>query len=106
MDESTYSGLVAAAFQRIVTALDDVDPDVLDVVATSDMITVTDVRSGEKVIVNTQRAVWQLWVAGRGQGIHFTFGDGRWLDDKARGFELFTWVGECVGAMSGLSLKL
>jgi CyaY protein len=107
VDESTYNALIAAAFKRIVKSLDDVDPDVLDVVATGDMVTAIDARSGEKVVVNTQRAVWQIWVAGKGQGIHFSLSsDGRWLDDKAKGLELFGWVAECVNAMAGLSVKL
>jgi CyaY protein len=107
VDESTYNSLIAAAFKRIVKSLDDVDPDVLDIVATGDMVTATDAKSGEKVVVNTQRAVWQIWVAGKGQGIHFTLAaDGRWLDDKGKGLELYAWVAECVNAMAGLSVKL
>ena len=107
MDESAYNGLVSSAFKRIVKGLDDVDPDVLDVVSTGDKIDITHVPNGEKVIVNTQRAVWQIWVAGKGQGIHFSHEtDGRWRDDKGKGLELLAWVGECVGAMTGLQVKL
>lgn len=107
MDESTYNGLIATAFKRIVKVLDDTDPDLLDIVATGDMVTVTHAKTGEKVVVNTQRAIWQIWVAGKGQGLHFSLApDGRWLDDKHKGHELFAWVADCVNAMSGLSLKL
>ncbi len=107
MDDSTYNGLIAAVFKRIVKGLDGVDPDVLDVVATGDKIDVTHVPSGEKVIVNTQRAIWQIWVAGKGQGIHFGLGpDGRWLDDKGKGLELFAWVTDCVTTLTGEPLTL
>ncbi|MBK7864122.1 MAG: iron donor protein CyaY [Archangiaceae bacterium] len=107
MDESTYNGLIATAFKRIVKGVDAIDPDLVDVVATGDKIDVTHVPNGEKVVVNTQRAIWQIWVAGKGQGIHFALqADGRWLDDKGKGLELFSWVGECVAAMTGEALKL
>jgi CyaY protein len=106
VDESTYNGLIATAFKRIVKALDDADPDVLDVVSTGDKIDVTHVPDGEKVVINTQRAIWQIWVAGKGQGIHFSHAtDGRWLDDKGKGLELYAHVADCVNAMSGLSLR-
>jgi CyaY protein len=35
-------------------------------------------------------------------GIHFSLGDdGRWMDDKGKGLELFAWVSECVAALTG-----
>ncbi|MBL8953544.1 MAG: iron donor protein CyaY [Myxococcaceae bacterium] len=107
MEETTYNALIATAFKRIVKGLDDVDPDLLDVVSTGDKIDATHLPSGEKVVVNTQRAIWQIWVAGRGQGIHFSHqADGRWLDDKGKGLELFAWVTECVTALTGEPLTL
>lgn len=106
MDEATYNQRVAAVFKRLLTALDEVDPDVLETDSTGDMLTVT-ARSGEKCIVNTQRAVRQLWVAGKGQGIHFDFdpADGRWKDDKGRGLELFAHVADVVRSLSGERLS-
>ena len=107
MNETTYNALITTAFKRIVKGLDDVDPDLLDVVSTGDKIDATHMASGEKVVVNTQRAIWQIWVAGNGQGIHFSYApDGRWLDDKGKGLELFAWVTECVTALTGQPLAL
>lgn len=107
MDEAAYSVAVAQAFKRIVKAVDAADPDTVDCDATGDMVTITAAKSGEKVVVNTQRAVRQIWVAGQGEGVHFSLAaDGRWLDDKARDRELFAWVKACVEAASGLSLPV
>ncbi|ATB32020.1 iron donor protein CyaY [Melittangium boletus] len=105
MDEATYSGLVAAAFKRILAAADGFDPDVLEADSTGDMLTLTS-ASREKCIVNTQRAVRQIWVAGGGQGIHFSYepGQGLWLDDKGKGLELFRFVSDVVRSMSGEAL--
>jgi CyaY protein len=105
LDETTYNNLVAGVFKRLVAAADAADPDVLECDATGDMVTFT-AKSGEKVVVNTQRAVRQIWVAGKGAGIHFSLAaDGKWMDDKNKGLELNAWVVECVQAMSGETLK-
>ena len=71
------------------------------------MVTLT-APSKEKCIVNTQRAVRQIWVAGQGEGIHFSYDEqtGRWLDDKGRGLELFAFVKRVVRALTGEDLKL
>lgn len=107
MDEATYNQRVATVFKRLLAALDRVDPDVLEAESTGDMLTVT-ARSGEKCIVNTQRAVRQLWVAGKGQGIHFDYdpADGRWKDDKGRGLELFAHVADVLEHLSSQRLAL
>ncbi len=105
LDEATYSGLVSSAFKRLVAAADEIDPDVLDCDSTGDMVTFT-AAGGSKVVVNTQRAVRQIWVAGKSQGIHFSWDGSRWLDDKGKGLELFQWVSECVEAACGEKLTV
>src|SRR5271169_939931 len=105
MDETRYNQLVAAAFATLMRALDKVDPDVLDADSTGDMVTVTS-ASGQKVVVNTQRAARQIWVAGKSLGVHFSFApDGRWMDDKGKGVELFTFVADAVEAIAGVGLE-
>lgn len=107
LDEPTYDGLVSQAFKRIVAGADNADPDRLEADATADMITLSS-SSGEKVVVNTQRAVRQIWVAGGGEGIHFSWDEaaGTWRDDKGRGLELLSFVEQVVEAMSGERLGL
>ena len=107
LDDTTYNSLVADVFKRLLKGLDTVDPDALDADSTGDMVTVTG-NKGAKVVVNTQRAVRQLWVAGKGAGIHFDFdpASAKWLDDKGKGHELFAWVSECVEAASGAKVAL
>lgn len=102
MDEARYNQLVAAVFKRMLAAADAVDPDVLEADSTGDMLTLT-ARSREKCIVNTQRAVRQIWVAGKSQGIHFSYDEasGTWKDDKGRGLELFSFVADVVHDISG-----
>jgi CyaY protein len=102
MDEPLYNQRIAAAFKRIVAAADALDPDVLEAESTGDMVTLT-TASREKCIINTQRAVRQVWVAGRGQGIHFSYDEasGTWRDDKGQGLELFRFVSDVVRDLCG-----
>lgn len=105
LDDATYAAEVAALFKRLVKAIDAADPDAIECDATPDMVTITALPAGTKVIVNTQRAVKQIWVAGQGMGVHFQREpDGVWRDDKQAGHELMRWVGQCVEAASGVVL--
>ena len=105
--ESAYAAAVAVFFKKLIAVADQVDPDLLECDATGEMVTLTAPKTGAKVIVNTQRAVDQIWVAGKGEGVHFSrSADGRWLDDKGKGLELSAWVTECVREASGVELKL
>jgi CyaY protein len=105
VEEARYHALVGPVFKRIVAAVDEVDPDVLEADSTGEMVTLT-AASGEKCIVNTQRAARQIWVAGKSQGIHFDYeeGSGLWRDDKGKGLELFAFVAEVVREMAGVEL--
>ena len=102
LDDATYDRLVSRTFRRMMEALDAADPDILETDATADMITVTSAR-GEKCIINTQRAVQQIWVAGLSQGIHFDWdaASERWMDDKGLGLELFAHVEHVLSDLSG-----
>jgi len=102
MDEALYNQRVAAVFKRMLAAADTLDPDVLEADSTGDMLTLT-ARSREKCIVNTQRAVRQIWVAGKSQGIHFSYDEasGTWKDDKGKGLELFAFVADVVRELTG-----
>jgi CyaY protein len=107
IDEGRYNQLSAALFKRLVQAGDAVDPDQLETDSTGDMVTLT-AASGEKCIVNTQRAARQIWVAGKSQGIHFSYDEasGTWLDDKQKGLELLAFVKDVVKSISGVDLDV
>ena len=104
MDESAYDKLVKSTFRRVEDALADVDPDVVELTATGDMLTLQ-FASGVRCILNTQRAVRQLWLAARATAWHFSYDAGRaeWLDDKGRG-DLWTILGGAVKELSGQNL--
>jgi CyaY protein len=107
LDDATYASATAQLFKRLIKACDQVDPDLLEADGSTEMLTITATRTGEKIIVNTQRAVQQVWVAGKGEGVHFSLdASGRWLDDRGKGLEVVAWVVECVRAAVGVTLAL
>jgi CyaY protein len=104
MDEPSYDKLVARTFRQVEDRLADVDPDVVELTATGDMLTLQ-FASGVRCILNTQRAVRQLWLAARASAWHFSYetaGD-TWLDDKGRG-DLWSILRSAVKELSGQDL--
>lgn len=89
MDESSYERLAADTFKQVLDLFQDVDPDDADAELAGDVIRV-ELRGGGKIVLNTQRPVRQIWLAGGRSAWHFSYdlASQRWLDDKGRG-ELF-----------------
>jgi CyaY protein len=107
IDESQYNQQISAVFNILMKASDHVDPDILESSTSGDMVALT-AASGQKCIVSTQRAVRQIWVAGKGLGIHFSFDESsqKWKDDKAQGLELYQFIQDVVKTISGANLLL
>ena len=89
MDESSYERLAAETFKQVLDLFEDVDTDDADVESAGDVIRV-ELRGGGRIVLNTQRPVRQIWLAGGQSAWHFSYDSQRerWLDDKGRG-ELF-----------------
>jgi CyaY protein len=106
MDEQAYLHLCDAVFRKIQDAFDDVDPDVADVTAAGDVVTIA-FADGSKCIVNTQRPVRQIWLAGGSRAWHFDHdaATGLWRADKPPHEELFATIRE-IARGKGLELAL
>jgi CyaY protein len=106
LDEARYLDLAHATFRRIVDAFEDVDAEDADVESAGDVVTIT-WRDGTRCIVNTQRPVRQIWMAGGDRAWHFDWDAERcvWLDDKGSGAELLSTLA-AIGQSHGLLLVL
>jgi CyaY protein len=104
VDESSYERLAADTFKRVLDLFQDVDPDDADAEAAGDVVRVA-LRGGQRIVLNTQRPVRQLWLAGGQSAWHFSYdaSSQRWLDDKGRG-ELFDVLRKLAKDAAGLSL--
>ena len=97
VDERAYLHLADKTFKRLLDALDDVDPEDVDVDSAGDVITIV-LRGGKKCVMNTQRPVRQIWLAGGARAWHFSWDEAgqRWVDDKNGADELFATVAKLV----------
>lgn len=107
MDESLYQRHVMAAFRKIEDALADVDPDLVEVSSTGDVVTLT-MPKGVRCVINTQRPARQIWMAVKDQAWHFSYDQvsGRWDDDKGRGVELLENVEKVIKEFSGADVRI
>jgi CyaY protein len=60
---------------------------------------------GGKIIVNSQAAVREIWVAAKSGGYHFRGDGGRWVNTRD-GSELFTALSAWVSQQAGESVNL
>ena len=104
LDEAHYLRLAHAAFEKLVDGFDDLDAELADLDVAGDVVTIA-FASGKKCIVNTQRPVRQLWLAGGQRAWHFSYDEpsARWLDDKGSGDELFSTVARIVHEAAGVT---
>lgn len=103
MDEARYLELARQAFSRIEKAVDQLDADVLDLDSGGDVLTLT-CRDGVRVVVNTQRPVQQIWLAGAGRAWHFGWDGERWVDARREMAELYATLDELLLAHAGVKL--
>ena len=95
--EADYRKRVQEVFDGISARLEGVDPDQAECEQAFGMLSIT-FSDKTKLILSTQAAVRQIWVAARGTAYHFSFeqGTGEWLDDKGRPVELLAFVRKSV----------
>jgi len=60
---------------------------------------------GSKIIVNSQAAAREIWVAAKSGGYHFRGEGGRWVNTRD-GTELFAALSACVSQQAGISVNL
>lgn len=61
--------------------------------------------NGSKIIVNSQAAMREIWVAAKSGGYHFRHDGARWLNTRDGG-ELFAALSACASQQSGEAVDL
>jgi len=105
MGEPEYRQRVDEALRHIDVAFEDIDPDLAESDCAQGSLVVT-FRQTLKLIVSPQAPVRQVWVAFRDRAWHLSLADGRWLDDRGGGVELFALVASIVREQAGVILPL
>ena len=108
LPEPEYRALIQAAFDRVLKALDDTDPDVVEAELSQGTLNLR-LADGARWILSAQPPVRQLWlaVASKGRAFHFDYdgATGRWRDDKGEGIELFAYLAALLREVAGLTVK-
>ena len=102
MDESTFYKLAQDAFSRILSVLDEEDPDVVEADMTAGVLKIH-FPSGTPYILNTQRPVREIWLAAGKQAWHFRCESAQWLCPKT-GDELFARLSQLIKDRAGLNV--
>ena len=103
MGESEFLARAEATLDAIEAALDRLnDDDMLDVECSrsGNVLEIEFIDNGSKIIVNSQAAMQELWVAARSGGFHYRQQDGKWLNTRDDS-ELYAALSELVTAQSG-----
>jgi iron donor protein CyaY len=108
MEEKDYRILVKETYQSIEKALENVDPDLMEV--EPGLGTLSFVSKKGKTILSTQPSVRQLWLAAAalGEAVHFNWDEKSktWMDDRGQGKELKKYLAEIFKRTSGLEIRL
>jgi len=108
MGESEFLAQAEAALDAIEAALDRLnDEDVVDVECSrsGNVLEIEFIDNGSKIIVNSQAAMKELWVASRSGGYHYKQIDGQWINSRDN-TELYASLSEMVSAQGGAQVVL
>ncbi|MGO4380106.1 iron donor protein CyaY [Pseudoduganella sp. RAF53_2] len=108
MTESEFLELAEETLDAVEAALDRLaDQDMVDVECSrnGNVLEIEFLENGSKVIVNSQAAMKELWVAARSGGFHYRFLEGKWCDTRS-GLELFAALSEIATAQGGAPVVL
>jgi len=82
MDESRFNQMADELLVAIEDAIDETELDI-DFETSGGILTLS-FENGNKIIINRQAPLRQIWVATRSGGFHFNFDEasGQWQEDK------------------------
>ena len=109
MSESEFLAAAEAALDAIEIGMEragdaaDVD---LECSRSGNVLEIEFIDQGSKIIVNTQAAMQEIWVAARAGGFHYRMTDDQHWKDTRDGSELFAALSRLASAQGGAILHL
>lgn len=109
MSESEFLSVAEATIDAIEIGLErageaaDVD---VECSRSGNVLEIEFIDQGSKIIVNTQAAMQEIWVAARTGGFHYRLGDDQQWTDTRDGSELFASLSRLASAQAGAILHL
>jgi CyaY protein len=102
-NESDFTAAAERALNAIEAAIDACDAD-LESTRTGNVLTI-ELGDGSKIVVNSQAAMRQIWVAAKSGGYHYDWRDGGWRDTRD-GSELFAALSRIISAQGRAAVLL
>ena len=98
MENKEYFTRVSELFEKVEDKLDEFEEDI-DYDSTPDKLVVNIEKNDEKIVINTQRAIKEIWLAGNSRGWHFQYISGKdiWFAE-AEQEEFFNCLGKLLDA--------
>jgi CyaY protein len=103
MSDSEFLDLVDETLLQIENALESENVEVEP--SRSGNVLALEFENGSKIIINSQVALHEIWVAARAGGFHFRRDGSLWRDTRA-GTEFFAALSNFVGEQSGTPVAL
>lgn len=108
MTESEFMALAEHTLARIEGALEQVsnagDID-LECSRSGNVLEIEFIDNGTKIIVNSQAAMQEIWLAARSGGFHYRYQNDRWVDTRD-GTGLFCALSRVVSEQGGVQVTL
>ena len=95
MSESEFLEAAEATLEAVERAVDGADTDI-EVSRAGNVLTL-ELGDGSKVIINSQGAMQQMWIASKGGAFHYMRSGDRWLDTRD-GSEFFESLSRLIHA--------
>ncbi len=108
MGEHEFLDLAESTLDKIEAALDSLnDEDLLDVECkrSGNVLEIEFIYNGSKIIVNSQAAMQEMWVAAKSGGFHYKHDGGKWFNTRDKS-ELFASLSKLVSEQAGTTVKL
>ncbi len=102
MTESEYNHLADATLNHLETALDVA---LVDFERAGGGVMEIEFDDGSVIVVNTQAAAQEIWVAAKSGGFHYRWDGASWRDSRS-GEELYAALSRLATAQSGTSVEL
>ena len=109
MSESEFLALAEAVLDAIEIGMErageaaNVD---LECSRSGNVLEIEFIDQGSKIIVNTQAAMKEIWVAARAGGFHYRMADDQLWKDTRDGSELFAALSRLASAQAGAILQV
>lgn len=81
MTDQEFAALAERTLARIEDAVDALEADI-DAQRAGNVLTF-ELESGEKVVVNTQQPMHEIWLAARSGGFHYRWDGAAWRDTRS-----------------------